>query len=274
MSATDAVSDRSPIRYPGGKFRARRILSGYVPEGTRKVVSPFLGGGSFELYLTAQGIHVEAYDVFWLLANYWDVLLGRPAELADALDARVGRITKKAFYDAQESLRETERADGKDAWDAKRKLDAAADFIMVNRCSFSGATLSGGFSEASAKERFTQSNVDRMRAFRNPLLTVGCRDVFDVLASGPECDLLFLDPPYMLDGAASSLYGISGDLHRGFDHERLHDAVMGTGLPFVLTYNDCEGIRELWDDARIDEAEWSYGMNASKKSSEVVITRK
>ena len=38
-----------------------------------------------------------------------------------------------------------------------------------------------------------------------------------------------------------------------------------------MTYNDCEYIRERYEDFTILEVDWAYGMNASKKSSEIVI---
>jgi len=34
-------------------------------------------------------------------------------------------------------------------------------YFVINRCSFSGATLSGGFSTESSKKRFTESSIKR-----------------------------------------------------------------------------------------------------------------
>ena len=38
-----------------------------------------------------------------------------------------------------------------------------------------------------------------------------------------------------------------------------------------MTYNNCEFIRNLYKDFIIIDTQWSYGMNKSKKSSEIVI---
>ena len=38
-----------------------------------------------------------------------------------------------------------------------------------------------------------------------------------------------------------------------------------------LGYNNCEYIKNLYIDFKIIETSWSYGMNKSKKSSEIVI---
>ena len=45
----------SVLRNPGGKSRAVKILSEYVPNDAKVIVSPFTGGGSFEIYLRDQG---------------------------------------------------------------------------------------------------------------------------------------------------------------------------------------------------------------------------
>jgi DNA adenine methylase len=82
-------------------------------------------------------------------------------------------------------------------------------------------------------------------------------------------DLLFLDPPYYLD-KGSKLYGKSGDMHEGFPHEVLF-RIIENRQNWIMTYNDCEYIRDLYKDFLIISAEWSYGMNKTKKSSEIII---
>lgn len=38
-----------------------------------------------------------------------------------------------------------------------------------------------------------------------------------------------------------------------------------------MTYNDCEYIRNLYKDYTIINVVWSYGMNKTKNSSEIII---
>ena len=69
--------NKSPLRYPGGKTRAIAILDKYVNDyyPTRKLLlSPFIGGGSFELYLQNKGYHVKANDLFKPLYTFWQIL--------------------------------------------------------------------------------------------------------------------------------------------------------------------------------------------------------
>ena len=44
----------------------------------------------------------------------------------------------------------------------EKPLKQAENYFIINRCSFSGSTLSGGFSLESSKKRFTPSSIDRV----------------------------------------------------------------------------------------------------------------
>ena len=82
-------------------------------------------------------------------------------------------------------------------------------------------------------------------------------------------NLLFLDPPYYLENR-STLYGNNGDMHDTFDHDKLYECLK-KNKNWFMTYNNCEYIKDLYKDFKIIETSWSYGMNKSKKSSEIVI---
>jgi len=43
-SVRSLLSDKSLLRYPGGKTRAVDIITQYFPKGIKVVCSPFLGG--------------------------------------------------------------------------------------------------------------------------------------------------------------------------------------------------------------------------------------
>ena len=74
-----------------------------------------------------------------------------------------------------------------------------------------------------------------------------------------------------LEGIRSKLYGDEGDMHEFFPHLDLF-AVLRKRDNWILSYNDCEEIRSLYRDYEIHEAAWTYGMNKSKESSEIIIT--
>ena len=41
-----------------------------------------------------------------------------------------------------------------------------------------------------------------------------------------------------------------------------------------MTYNNCEFIKKMYKNFKIIETSWSYGMNKTKESSEIVILSK
>ena len=43
---------KTPLRYPGGKSRATKILLDYIPRKFDYYVEPFIGGGSMAIALT------------------------------------------------------------------------------------------------------------------------------------------------------------------------------------------------------------------------------
>lgn len=269
------ISTSPLLRYPGGKYRARKIISSIIPDNTSRVLSPFAGGASVELFLTSKGICVDCYDGYDLLANFWKHVLENPQELSSYLYDHLGKIDKHAFLDMQSNLKSAHNAD----ISKNEESHLAELFFVVNRCSFSGTTLSGGFSQESSIKRFTKSSIDRIASFYNPLFTYQHGYYEDILQDKEKVEdygLLLLDPPYLLknkksDGV-SALYGVSGDMHKYFDHEHFRDCVVDTKTPFILTYNNVDEVKELWKEYNIYPAQWSYGMNSSKKSSEIIIT--
>lgn len=249
----------SPLRYPGGKTRAVQTLSGYLPKDfSGNVLSPFIGGGSFELYLTSLGCKVNAFDAYAPLTNFWHWLLKNPQLLARRI-RQIVPVNRDDFKTFQSSLK------------AKKPSSAklAAKYLAVNRCSFSGATMSAGYSKSAATGRMTESIIKRIENFKNPLLQVSFGDFTQSMSS--NYDFIFADPPYWLEKTSNKLYGSAGDVHSGFNHQLFYETITNIDSPWMLTYNNSSEIRKLYKKYDIKNVNWTYGMNSSKKSSEIVI---
>ena len=263
--------NKSPLRYPGGKTRACKILDEIVSQhfdisAFDRIISPFFGGGSFEFHLQNKyHLRIIANDKFAPLANFWRTCKTNRDELVVELEKKIDRISKAEFLEYRDQIMEE-----------PQQFEQSVMYFIINRCSFSGATLSGGFSQESSKNRFTRSSIQKIAQLELQDFEIMNQDFTDFLAQlrtvaaepSPR-DLLFLDPPYYLD-RRSTLYGKSGDMHEGFPHEVLF-RVIENRQNWIMTYNDCEYIRDLYKDFQIIPAEWSYGMNKTKKSSEIVI---
>ena len=81
----------SPLRYPGGKTRACKIIDNILLEhfditSFDTIVSPFFGGGSFEFYLQNKyGFKLIVNDKFIPLYNFWKQVKINKSILCDEL---------------------------------------------------------------------------------------------------------------------------------------------------------------------------------------------
>lgn len=100
----------------------------------------------------------------------------------------VGNITKSEFSEIRESI-----------MNERDILRQGVMYFVINRCSFSGATLSGGFSLEAAHKRFTQSSVERIRSLqldaRFDMYNMDFEEFLGSMGATSESALLFLDPP-------------------------------------------------------------------------------
>ena len=248
---------KSPLRYPGGKTRAVKLLTERLPKDTKTLLSPFFGGGSFEL---STGLGVKANDLFGPLYTFWSVLKSNPEELEKRVRALMP-VEKETF----KRLRTT-------IMDIKDPIDVAAAYYVINRCSFSGSTFCGGFSKEASTGRLNESSLKTLRSLKLDKVTFSNLDCCEFLERNPESPgtFVYADPPYYI---SSYIYGKDGDMHESFDHAKFANTIKKR-KDWLMSYNDCEYIRELYKDCIIESVSWSYGMNASKPSSEILIRSK
>ncbi len=243
---------KSPLRYPGGKSRAIHKIIAHFPKNIDFMSSHFVGGGSIELYLADQGVEIMAYDNFDLLINFWNQLKYNRHNLYNIV-LKNHPISKDEFYKMQKSI-----------LNEKDNLKRAAMFYVLNRCSFSGLTLRGGM--CLNHPRFTLNGINGLLSMNLDNIGFECLDFTDSIAKHKD-NFKYLDPPYYTD---NSLYGAMSIVHKNFDHLNLRQTLNNIN-GWVLSYNDCGYVRELYDGYEIIELDWNYGMGKSKKSNEILI---
>lgn len=268
----------SPLRYAGGKSNAVGLILEHLPAlKSKKIVSPFFGGGSFEIAIAQQlGFQVIGYDIFHVLVNFWQTLLARPAELADALQTMTP--TKEAYtrnrhillhwwelvkpksleYTTLNRLVLTDDEKNRLTTDT---LQQAAYYYYNMQLSY-GPMFLGWPSSVYLKADRYKSVVDRIRAFKAPNLEVRCADFQTAIAAHPD-DFLFLDPPYYLGSDSKMFKGMYPNCnfaihHNGFPHETLRDMLKKHKGGFMLTYNDCPTIRTWYAEFQQVFPSWQY----------------
>ncbi|HED07767.1 MAG TPA: DNA adenine methylase [Ignavibacteria bacterium] len=260
---------KSPLRYPGGKSRAVKIIAPLIPEFD-EFREPFLGGGSVFVYFKQKFPNKKYWinDIYQNLFHFWEQTQQNPIGLSKQI-----QNLKNDFSNGKELHRflieNIEKFD---------ELNKAAAFFVFNRITFSGTSESGGFSNAAFEKRFTQSSIERVKALSTILdnIKITNLDYQKVLETEGENVFIFLDPPYY-SATKSALYGKNGKLHKSFDHERFATVLKNTNHKWLITYDDSEYIRELFSFARIKEWNLTYGMrnvgkNVNQNGKELFIS--
>lgn len=295
---------KTVIRYAGGKTRAVKLITPFV-EPYEKIVSPFIGGGSLEVHWAGNlDKEVIGYDVFDMLVNFWEQLLTDSNTLADKLSEI--NPTKEEYKRIKEILMclpETQEMLKDWSTDYYKRdevinlddITKAAYYFFNHNTSYGPGYLGWG-SSVYLKQNKWDKVVEKIREFKCPTLSVD-KLGFEESIKKHSDDFLYLDPPYYLDKDSdnkmhSGLYPMKNiDVHHsGFDHELLRDLLLNHKGDFVLSYNNCETIREYYKDFEQYFPEWSYslgngetkigknrkvnGTDNTKESHEILIVKR
>ena len=238
---TRRLAAASPlVPYPGGKWYARGVIGSRLPFMTGEVVSPFLGGGSVELWLSERGVRVHGSDIWGALVNLWQHALSSPGVVADLVEREYTPPCLEHYEKAGAVLAE-----------APGGIEEAAAFYAVARMSYNGLSSYSGYS--SAKKRLTPLQVERLRRFSAPGLDVQVRDWRESLEEWPDL-VAYLDPPYP-QGRRNLYQG-----HREFTAETLVPELRVRSAPWLLSYPDLPDVREAFSWARVEPVSWMGSM--------------
>jgi DNA adenine methylase len=269
---------KTPIRYAGGKSKAIKIITPFV-ENETKIVSPFMGGGSLEVHWASMGKEVIGYDIFGALVNFWQVLLNKNQHLANKMNEiiptsdeynRIKEILIK-WDETQEMLSswKTQHYVRKDIVTLD-DITAAAYYYFNHNTSYGPGYL-GWASSVYLKQDKWDKMIENVTKFNLPSLSV-FKESFETVIPKHENDFLYLDPPYFLDKDSDNkmftgIYPMRNIPvhHDGFNHEQLRDLLLNHKGNFVMSYNNCETIREYYKDFELFYPSWSYSMGNGEK---------
>jgi DNA adenine methylase len=270
---------KTVLRYAGGKSKAIDKITPFVTNYD-KIVSPFLGGGSLEVHWATQlNKEVIGYDIFDVLVNFWQQLLENPKDLADKLsqisptDKEYRRIKEILISttNTQEMLKDwsTDYYHRKDVQHLD-PLTLAAYYYFNHNCSYGPGYLGWGSSVYLKQDKW-DGMIAKIEAFNAPTMKVFNKTFDETIVNHNE-DFLYLDPPYFLEKDKDNkmykgMYPMKNiDVHHtGFNHELLRDLLLNHKGDFVMSYNNCETIREYYKDFEFFFPEWNYSMGNGEK---------
>ena len=269
---------KTPIRYAGGKSKAIKIITPFIKD-VDKIVSPFIGGGSLEVHWASMNKEVIGYDLFDVLVNFWNVLLNNRDELVEKLKeikptseeyVKIKEILMK-WDNTQEMLKDWKTGYYKrDEVVSLDKITAAAYYYFNHNTSYGPGYLGWGSSVYLQPKKWDDM-IDKISKFVLPTLSVN-QGSFETVLPNHINDFLYLDPPYYIEKDADNkmftgLYPMRNIHvhHDGFNHELLRDLLKLHKGGFVLSYNNCETIREYYKDFEFFYPTWNYSMGNGEK---------
>lgn len=252
---------KSPLRYGGGKSLAVGLIIEHFPNDISRIISPFIGGGSVEVASALElNLEVKAFDIFDILVNFWQLASTKSQKLYDELCQL--EPNKETYAWIKDELKKHYKNEAK-----LDKLTLARDYYFNFNLSY-GPGFLGWMSKIYEDKTRYANMLEKLRNFglqdgaRN--LSVECASFESVFERYPN-DFFYCDPPYFLTGDSKMFKGIYPMRnfpihHNGFKHELLAKCLHAHKGKFILSYNDCEWVRNAYKDFKILEPKWQYTM--------------
>ena len=146
----------------------------------------------------------------------------------------------------------------------------AAYYYFNHNCSY-GPGFLGWASDIYMDQKKWNKTIDKVRSFEAKNLSVSCQSFEKTILENPK-EFLYLDPPYYTEKEADNkmlggIYPMKNIPvhHDGFNHEFLRDLLLNHEGDFVLSYNNCETIRNYYSDFEFYFPQWHYSMDIGEK---------
>ena len=220
----------------GGKKSLRELILSVFPVYYERYIEVF-GGGGWVLFHKAPGNDFEVYNDFnGLLTNLYRCVREKPNELIDALYFVLN--SREDFNRAKDAL-----ARDSPASDVIR----AAYFYQLIRYSYASGLTSFG---SQPHDMWSNFPIIEQAHRRLSKVVIENKDFEKLIRQYDRpVSFFYADPPYFETEKYYKNVGEGG--FQKEDHIRLRDALMSIEGKFLLSYNDCEFIRELYDAPNI-----------------------
>lgn len=266
----------SPLRYPGGKAGLAPFLTDVLDLNDWRGVKyfePYAGGAGAALGLLAGKVvsHIFINDADWRIYSFWKTVLDESEWFVEKILA--------ARLDLGE-------------WRAHREVcvnpsghairDVGFSAFYMNRCNRSGVLNGGPIGGYEQKGewrldvRFTKpalaERVLEIAKVRDGV-SISNDDAVDFLKSklprgnGRKHAFVYLDPPYVVKG--QRLYM---NAYEPGDHDEIARYIGAQKLlPWVMSYDDAELIRDLYKEQQIGFLPIHYSLQEKRSANELVI---
>ena len=229
------------ISWIGGKKLLRNEICSRFPKDYERYVEVF-GGAGWVLFNEERPKKIEVYnDYNSELVNLFRCMKYHSEEVKRQLSYLLN--SREMFKDFQNQYSCRGLTD----------IQKASRFFMLVKCSY--ASKMGVFG-------CVKRNIENMTLMFNEIqerlnTVIVENEDFEKLIEMQDrtSTFFFLDPPYF----GTERYYKNVDFSKE-DHERLYNSIKNIKGKFLMSYNDCEYIRELYKDYKIEEVERSNSL--------------
>ncbi|AVJ17463.1 DNA methyltransferase [Serratia sp. MYb239] len=264
----------TPLRYPGGKGRLGPWLSELLRFNAISggwYVEPYAGGAGAALFLLMRGYvnHIVINDIDPAIHAFWWSILNKNKDFLCLLERT--DITMENWYKQKEIIANHTCYD---------PLTVGFAAFFLNRTNRSGI-LTGGVVGGKKQDgkykldaRFNKIKLaERIKSIGEikshvSLYNLDAIKLIDKIESDlPTNSLIYLDPPYYVKG--SQLYR---NHYKHDDHEKIAERVKKLSTPVLVTYDNCEQIREMYRGESVEEFSFHYSTHLTRpKITEIMV---
>ena len=262
----------TPLLYPGGKTKLFPLVSKLIslndlPDCT--YIEPFAGGAGLALKLLLEGYvsKIVINDFDYAIFCIWDTILNHTSSLCEFVENIPLTITEwqrqREIYNNQEH---------------HTNIEIGKAAFYLNRTNVSGVLkggVIGGISQEGTYKidaRFNRKNlVNTILNIANvkdriDLYNWDAKDfITQIIPNYSNC-FIYFDPPYVKKG--HFLYKNSFNEN---DHIQLKESIITCPEKWIVTYDDCELIRRIYNGFNFETLSVNYSVGKTKKGSEIIV---
>ena len=265
----------TPLRFPGGKTKLYSLVKAVIHENSLAgctYVEPFSGGAGLAIKLLLLGdvsqIHIN--DIDPAIYSIWHCVLNNSEDLIDFVNNVPLTIEEWKYQQSIYSLRDCE--------DAPDLITLGKASLYMNRTNRSGI-MSGGVIGGMNQDglyridaRFNRTTlVNKITAIyeKRKCISLTNQDAKALIKTTLPLikdSFTYFDPPYVNKGP--SLYQ---NAFSESDHRELSEAIKSYKGRWIVTYDRCELIEQLYEDYISEITTISYSAGSTKTGEEIII---
>lgn len=265
----------SPLRYPGGKTSIWEMISKIIKDNgllESHYVEPYAGGCGLALTLLFKGYVHELHlnDIDRSIYCFWKAILKHTNQFVKKIETT--EVTVDEWYRQREIQQNKGLAD---------EMDLAFSTFFLNRTNRSGVILKAGMIGGQKQDgaykldcRFNKNGlIEKIRRIEKykEKIHFSNLDAIDFIKTTslnlPKKNTLYcVDPPYYDKG--STLYT---NFYEHDDHLEVAKLLKKLKMPWVLTYDNADEIRQMYDGKQQYYFDLNYSAAEKRIGTELLI---